>query len=313
MTERSISQGHQTDRTDVDRYRLLLEAHLPGIEIRTCEPITDGWSSYVLEVNGERIFRFPRRPEITHGVETEILLLPMLAEALQVEVPKYDVIARDRPDGPVLFVGYDKIQGQQLDQDSSPVQAQRRQLARDIGELLSALHGIPTDGPAAANLAPVTADDWRRQYQAMFVRAQRDVFPLLGAEARRAESAFWHEFLDDDDNFSFAPALIHADLSPQNVICDCEQGRVVGVIDWEDAQIGDPAMDITGTLDEMGEAFANDVLEHYDGNTDHRLPKRARYYARVVPYHHIWFGQETGAQVHVRQGLRRIGLHTVIG
>ncbi|HAL49693.1 MAG: hypothetical protein FI707_05310 [SAR202 cluster bacterium] len=312
MTERSISQGSRPEPMDADGYRRLLEAHLPGIEIRTCEPITDGWSSYVLEVNGRRIFRFPRRPEIAHGVETEILLLPLLAEALPVAVPSYDVIARDRPDDPALFVGYDKIQGQQLHRDSLPVQTQRRQLARDIGELLSALHSIPTDGLATANVAPVTADGWRRQYQAMFERAQQDVFPLLDVEAQRAESAFWHEFLDDDENFSFVPALVHADLGPEHIICDYGQSRVVGVIDWEDAQIGDPAMDVTGMLNEMGEAFAKDVLEHYAGNTDQRLPNRARYYARVVPYHHIWFGQETGAQVHVRQGLKRIGLHTVV-
>jgi len=312
MTDRSISQGSLAEPMDVDRCRRLIERFAPDIEIRTCQPVTDGWSSYVLDVNGELIFRFPRRSEIMQGVEKEILLLPLLAETLPVEVPKYDVIARDRPDGPVLFVGYDKIQGQQLDQDSLPVQAQRRPLARDIGELLSALHGIPTDGLAAANLAPVTAGDWRCQYQAMFGRAQSDVYPLLNAEIRSAESAFWHEFLDDDDNFRFTPALIHADLSPQNIICDSEQCTVAGVIDWEDAQVGDPAMDITGVLDEMGGAFANDVLEHYAGNTDQRLPKRARYYARVVPYHHIWFGQETGATVHVQQGLRRIGSHTVV-
>ncbi len=147
----------------------------------------------------------------------------------------------------------------------------------------------------------------------MFERAQRDVFPLLSAGKQRVESEFWIRFLDDDDNFGFTPAVIHADLGPEHIICDLERGSVVGVIDWEDAQIEDVALDITGLLYELGESFANEMLASYGGNTDQRLPERTRFYARVVPYHQIWFGQDTGEQTHVRRGLRRIGSHTVVG
>ncbi len=297
---------------DTDYYRRLVESRVPGIEIRTCEPIADGWSSHVLDVNGELIFRFPRRAEVAHAVEKEILLLPLLADALPVRVPRYDVIVRERPNGPVVFVGYDKIQGQRLSRDNVLPQERRRSLACDIGELLSALHRSPPDGVAAAGVSPVTVDGWRQEYRVMFERAQCDVFPLLSAGKQRVESEFWIRFLDDDDNFRFTPSVIHADLGPEHTICDLEQGSVVGVIDWEDAQIGDPALDLTGLLYELGESFANEVFASYGGNTDQRLPERTRFYARVIPYHQIWFGQDTGEQIHVRQGLRRIGSHTVV-
>ncbi len=296
-----------------DDYRRLVESRVRGVEIQTCESIVDGWSSYVLDVNGDLIFRFPRRPEIAHDVEKEILLLPLLAAALPVQVPRYNVDVRDAPDGPVIYVGYDKIQDRQLSQEALQPQAQRRLLARDIGELLSALHRIPLDGLVAAHVKPVTVGGWRRGYQEFFDRAQRDVFPLLSAGAQRVESAMWHGFLDDDDNFRFSPVLVHADLGPEHVICDYEEGRVVGIIDWEDAQIGDPALDVTGLFHEVSEAFALEVLGYYAGNTDQGLMKRVRFYARVVPYHQVWFGQDTGRPVHVRRGLRRIESNTVVG
>ena len=313
MTERSTSEGNPPKPIDSESYRRLVEDRVPDIEIRTCEPITEGWSSYVLEVNGELIFRFPRRPEIAHNIEKEILLLPVLADALPIRVPRYDVIERDRPDGPVVFVGYDKIQGERLKRDALPPESQRRSLARNIGELLSALHSIPTDGLVAAHVQPMTVDGWRHAYQEMFDRAQREVFPLLSAGAQRLESAFWHEFLDGDANFRFETALVHADLGPEHVICDFQHGTVAGIIDWEDAQVGDPALYITGLLYELGEEFVNDVLASYAGSVDQGLPKRARFYARVIPYHQILFGLETEAPAHVRRGLRRIGSHTVVG
>jgi aminoglycoside phosphotransferase (APT) family kinase protein len=44
----------------------------------------------------------------------------------------------------------------------------------------------------------------------------------------------------------YAPALAHCDLGPEHLLC--REGRLVGVIDWADAKIGDPAIDYAWLL-----------------------------------------------------------------
>ncbi|MDP6663055.1 MAG: phosphotransferase [SAR202 cluster bacterium] len=288
---------------DTDYHRRLVEDRAPNIEIRTCKSIVEGWDSHVLEVNGELIFRFPRWPSAAQNVEKEIALLPLLAAALPVQVPKFDLVVRDRPDGPVVFTGYDMIQGEPLSEAVLQSPSKRRSLARDIGELLTALHRMAFEGLEKANVNPVTADGWRQQYRDLFDRAQRDVFPLLSDDAKRAESAVWQEFLASDDNFRFAPVLLHADLFALHILCDDDKGTVVGIIDWAESQIGDPALDITGLLRDIGEEFTLEVLDFYAGNSDQGLMSRARFYAQLLPNDQVWFGQTHGVTDLVRTGL----------
>ncbi len=288
---------------NTDHYRRLLEDRTPGIDIRTCESIVEGWDSHVLEVNGELIFRFPRWPNAARNVEKEIALLPLLAANLPVQVPKFDSVVRDRADGPVVFTGYDKIQGQPLSNATLQSPSKRRSLARDIGELLTALHRMAFEGLERTNVAPVTADGWRQHYRDSFDHARRDVFPLLGDDAQRAESAVWQGFLGDNDNFHFAPVLLHADLFPLHILCDNDEGTVVGIIDWAESRIGDPALDFTGLLSDIGEKFTSEVLDSYAENSDQGLMSRARFYARLLPNDQVSFGQTHGITDFVRTGL----------
>jgi aminoglycoside 2''-phosphotransferase len=160
---------------------------------------------------------------------------------------------------------------------------------------------------------PVSADGWRQHYRDLFDRAQREVFPLLSDDAQHTESAVWQRFLGDDNNFRFAPVLIHADLYALHIICDHEKGSVVGIIDWADSRIGDPALDITALLLDVSEEFTREVLDSYVGNFDQGLMSRARFYARVDPFNQVWFGQRNGIPDFVREGLGTIEDNARIG
>lgn len=45
------------------------------------------------------------------------------------------------------------------------------------------------------------------------------------------------------DNYSGTLHFLHGDFSPDNIIVDPATGRLVGVIDWGNAALGDPALD----------------------------------------------------------------------
>jgi hypothetical protein len=47
-----------------ERYRIIIEACFPKLQVRSIAPASEGWDSVAFEVNGDYIFRFPKRPDI---------------------------------------------------------------------------------------------------------------------------------------------------------------------------------------------------------------------------------------------------------
>ncbi|HYT27741.1 MAG TPA: hypothetical protein VEL72_01885, partial [Ktedonobacteraceae bacterium] len=77
---------------DVDMAMALISHNFPQVEISTARPITRGWDSFVLEVNGELIFRFPMRDDVIPYLEKELGLLPVLEPTLSTPIPHFDYI-----------------------------------------------------------------------------------------------------------------------------------------------------------------------------------------------------------------------------
>src|SRR5439155_12298437 len=100
-----------------DRHRLIREAL--GQSSRTIVEIDDGYDFEVAIVDDDWVFRFPRRAGVEEALGLEIVLLPLLAPALSVNVPSFEHISRDP-----LFVGYRLIRGEPLvDEDADGVHA----------------------------------------------------------------------------------------------------------------------------------------------------------------------------------------------
>jgi aminoglycoside phosphotransferase (APT) family kinase protein len=119
-------------------------------------------------------------------------------------------------------------------------------------------------------------------------------------------AALWEPFLADDANFAFHPALIHADLAGEHILCDPATGMLTGIIDWGDARVGDPALDFTGLLRDAGPAFADAALAAYPGPVDPAFRRRMEFYARLIPYHEVRFGLDTHQPDHLVRGLAAI-------
>ncbi len=56
-------------------------------------------------------------------------------------------------------------------------------------------------------------------------------------------------------------ALLHGDYWPGNILW--RDGRLVGVIDWEDAALGDPLADLANSRLEIFWAFGGDVMHDF--------------------------------------------------
>ena len=76
----------------------------------------------------------------------------------------------------------------------------------------------------------------------------------------------------------------------------CRDGRLVGVIDWGDACVGDPALDYAWLL--------NEPFPGWDVDAD--LRRRARFHYRLEPWVWVHYGLVTHQPGHVRAGLAEI-------
>jgi aminoglycoside 2''-phosphotransferase len=282
-------------------------ASAPGEAVERVETITRGWDSLALLVNGRWLLRVARRPEVGASLAREARLLPVIAAAVApVAVPRFMITRLGGPEPAV--VGYEVIHGQPLAPGELEWKAAREQaLAGQIAAFLTALHRVPVARGVAAGLASTSADEWRAEYAAFREWSLERAEPLLSPRARAGLARLWAGYLDDPGNFGFQPVVIHHDLAAEHALLGPD-GGLVGVIDWGDAAVGDPAIDFAGLLSELGERFTRRVIARWDGpratgETGETLLARARFYARLAPLHAVRYGLATGQDLFVEQGL----------
>jgi aminoglycoside phosphotransferase (APT) family kinase protein len=241
-----------------------------GRSPRTILEIDTGYDFEVVIADDEWVFRFPRRSGVEEALEVEIALLPMLAASLPVSVPSFEYVSRDP-----LFVGYTVIRGEPLvDEDAPGVRA-----------FLDALHALDPSG------LPVDPVDWIDAYRNQCVEFANLVLPLVDSDERRRAQQL---FAEVETLVGFEPALLHADLGPDHL--RVRDGRLVGVIDWGDARVGDPALDYAWLL--------NGPFADWDVDPD--LRRRARLYHRLGPWYEAHYGLFTNKPAHVERGLAGI-------
>jgi aminoglycoside phosphotransferase (APT) family kinase protein len=232
--------------------------------------IDAGWDFKVLILCDEWVLRIPRSPQVVEKLWKEIDLLPALAGALPVEVPRFEHASREPP-----FVAYRLIRGEPLQGED----------AEGVRAFLEALHGFEVAGLA------VPRPDWLSAWRQNAERFRRIVLPLLDADERSHGEALLQEVETLTD---FAPTLTHCDIAPEHLLC--RQGRLTGVIDWAGARIGDPALDYAWVL--------NGPFPDWD--VDDGLRRRARIYHRFGPWFEVEHGVLTGQSAWVDTGLAGI-------
>jgi aminoglycoside phosphotransferase (APT) family kinase protein len=234
------------------------------------ESIDDGYDFRVVVADERWVFRFPRRPGVVAALETEVALLPLIAPALPVHVPHFELVSRNPP-----FVVYALIDGDPLgDEDPAGVRA-----------FLRALHAIPLEQ------LPLEPTDWVAAYREQCAEFERVVSPSLPAGLRAQARDL---FAEADTLTGFTPSLVHADLGPEHL--RVRDGRLSGVIDWGDARIGDPAVDYAWLL--------NGPFGDWEVEPD--LRRRARFYHRLGPWFEAHYGLVTGRTDHFDRGLAGI-------
>lgn len=231
-----------------------------------------GWDNTVWRVGEGRVARFPRRATALPLLELEMQLLPVLAGRLPLPVPVPERVQRPEGAPGAEATGYPwpfwvgrAVPGRELAHAGLP-EDRREQPATDVGALLGRLHAPALAGVARAEVPALRLDPngrgdvarrapWVRQVVdracalGLPTPPARDVTALLEGAARARGGGR-------------QPVLCHGDLHLRHVLV-LPDGHAGGVIDWGDACLADPAIDLTIAYAAFTGKARDDLLAAY--------------------------------------------------
>jgi aminoglycoside phosphotransferase (APT) family kinase protein len=225
-----------------------LEAHLHGYAgPLSLTRFADGQSNptYKLDSrNGSYAMRTKPGPAAkllpsAHAIEREYRVMRALA-GTEVPVPKVHCLCEDETVIGRAFYVMELIDGRVLWDQSLPgiAPAERRAIYAEMNRVIAALHSVDfstvglTDFGRPGNYLARQISRWSKQYRAS--EAER-----IDAMDRLIEWLPAH--LPPED----APTIVHGDYRLDNLVFAHDAPRILAVLDWELATLGDPLADFS--------------------------------------------------------------------
>lgn len=240
--------------TENERLHFIIDS-LPNLKIDHVKSNNSGWDNDIIIINNDTVFRFPKTTEVADKVIKEVTLLEtLIKQPKTVNVPEYQLLYDGNKRLKCVYYRY--IEGVSLSKFKRI--PSRTENAKLLGIFLTNLHSLESQ----SNLTNVhTYGFWNKLYESV----EKDVFPFLKQYQQEEVSETFSEFLGDYSTRFYPKTIIHGDLSSSNIIFDEESNRINGIIDFTDAQIGDPAFDFAGFYWRFGPEFTKEVLSNYNG------------------------------------------------
>jgi aminoglycoside 2''-phosphotransferase len=237
----------------------------------------EGWNAAALRV-GELVVRVAKPDGTVEAFPREVALMRTLEAAGTPFVPRGARLLHSS--GAVLAMTYQFIDGTPGRGGERPKGEARDTLARELGTFLGALHAFPL--AYAVGVGVPMHELWADDYAPLLA----DCRPHLPNRTAELLDALAERFLAEGGTRLAPRQLIHADISGDHILLDAD-GTLAGVIDYEDAMIGDPALDFAGILNDWRPSFLERVFAHYPLPLDPDARRRAAFYIAVAPLHDL--------------------------
>jgi aminoglycoside 2''-phosphotransferase len=222
-----------------------------------------GYDFLVIEINSEWMFRFPRNERSQTILEYELKFLSRFNPISPLKIPDYKYIGNN-------YGGYPKIQGVPLIVKFYQGLSKENQenINQQLGAFLSAVHSFPIEEAEQIGIPKA----WNGDHHRNGANFLEHVAPMLSPTARKKSTACMETLLVE----TFESKVIHGDLYfPDHVFAD-ETSCELGVIDFADVNIYDPAHDFQCIVEIGGDEFFERVMHYYQGDIDLGLLKRSR-------------------------------------
>jgi aminoglycoside 2''-phosphotransferase len=276
-------------------------------ELLQIEPIIGGWSYSTFRVGSRWVVRFPRNERVAACLEREIRLLPSLAEHVSYAVPVPGPTGRHRglPFSLSRWIPGRPVSGADVTSGIAPSPEHAGERRARLARVLAELHGFPNRRAAELLELPLGVEAWRARYAELREDVERRVHPLLETPLRDRLTVAYRRF-EEAELASFRhPVLVHADLGVEHVLVD-EAGFVTGMLDFEEACLGDPAIDFVGLQIAFGDDVVRDVVARYGGPPDPGFVPRLRFYCAMGSVHAILHGLDEADDAIVSDGISEL-------
>lgn len=268
----------------------------------------EGWSSVALESASGLLVLVARQPEHPRW-EKVARVLPLLEGRLPLPVPPDLTLLPAGAGVPSPVLAYRKLAGRPptLEEATGNVSYA---ITQSVGAFLAELHRIPVETVHAAEVP--TSEPW---FGAVADHV-RNTLPTLHHLLTREEFArievWWRTFQVDPRMRAFDPVFRHGDIWFGNILV--EGDRVTGIIDWEDAAIGDPALDLANQYD-ADERYFDLVLESYRAaggrwSNDHAY--RARRWHEAAAFQWVSWGMRTGTRAAMQRAITTVRANPIL-
>lgn len=239
------------------------------------------------------VLRVPRRPAVMEQARVEGSLLAAVSGHLHIEMPDWRIHSERLIAYPLLS----GTPGLELGEDGAPrwhVEVSAPAFAESLGGLLGELHAVPAELVAPSGI-PIRAPEQCRQ-------AWSDDIDRVAGQFRVAGDllASWRRWLDDDGLWPDHSVLCHGEIYPGHTLVD-DDGRIIGVLDWTTASVGDPAQDLMfHRATATAEAFELTLTRYRErgGRTWPRLGEHCAAMLSAAPVRYGLYALETGEQQH---------------
>ncbi|WP_116952702.1 phosphotransferase family protein [Jiangella endophytica] len=277
----------------LDDIRAALGRQLPRLAGAPVVPLGAGLDNVAYEAGGELVLRRSRDDD--PGVRLaaarhEAALLTAVAAVSSLPVP--EPVFVDEPTG---ILAYRRLTGAPL--LFRPV-ADPAALAEPLARFLTGLHA-DADGTLSALVETDGApgEQWLADAAESYETAAEVIAP---ADRTRVETFLAAPPPGPARRLTFC----HNDLGAEHVLAD--GAAITGVIDWTDAAIADPAVDLGRLYRDLGPDVVERIAGSYDGDADAVAPERVVFYARCALLEDIAYGVESGAAEYARLGLAHL-------
>jgi aminoglycoside phosphotransferase (APT) family kinase protein len=211
---------------------------------------------------GDVAYRFPRDEESRRALPGRVALLRVLENCrLPVATPVPLATAPDAQHEALgrCHVALSRLHGQPLEREQAISPRAEPVVVAELARLLDALSELGAD-PAVAKVVPAADPDrWVR----FASDVDRVLFPLMSDRGRRRAEAELAEVAAVDPT---GTALVHGDLGGTNLLWTVPESgpHLAGVLDWDEAQLGNPADDLASLAATFGWPLAErlDAARH---------------------------------------------------
>lgn len=240
------------------------------------------------------VLRIPRRAEVSAKVEPEARVLAMLKKHLPFAVPDWHVANTELVAYPMLEDSTAIVLQPGSSTPDWAVPQDSEIFAESFAVALAALHAIPASAAVDAGMVIRTPKQARQKVADDVDRVRREFV----VNAKRLHR--WQRWLDDDSSWPDFCAVVHGDLYVGHVLVDNTE-RVSGMIDWSEARVDDPAIDMASHLMVFGEAGLAKLLVGYEAAGGRVWPRIAHHIAERLAFGSViyaLFALESGSDQH---------------